>query len=134
MVKEATGLMDQASQIIGATDLTVLSGDDSMTLPLLAIGGRGVISVVGNLVPADMKALFDAFEAGDLSSARAWHHRLFSLCRDLLGLSSNPIPIKAALAMLGRDSGEVRLPLVALEPAQADKLRGVLRTYGLPLS
>ena len=134
MVKEATGLMDQASQIIGATDLTVLSGDDSMTLPLLAIGGRGVISVVGNLVPADMKALFDAFETGDLASARAWHHRLFSLCRDLLGLSSNPIPIKAALAMLGRDSGEVRLPLVALEPAQADKLRGVLRTYGLPLS
>ena len=56
------------------------------------------------------------------------------LCRDLLGLASNPIPIKAALAMLGRDSGEVRLPLVALEPAQADKLRGVLRAYGLPLS
>jgi 4-hydroxy-tetrahydrodipicolinate synthase len=134
MVKEATGLMDQASQIIGATDLTVLSGDDSMTLPLLAIGGRGVISVVGNLVPADMKALLDAFEAGDLAGARAWHHRLFGLCRDLLGLSSNPIPIKAALAMLGRDSGEVRLPLVALEPAQADKLRSVLRTYGLPLS
>ncbi|MFM7077572.1 MAG: 4-hydroxy-tetrahydrodipicolinate synthase [Planctomycetaceae bacterium] len=132
MVKEATGVMDQASQIIGATDLTVLSGDDSMTLPLLSIGGRGVISVVGNLVPADMKALIDAFEAGDLAGARRWHHRLFGLCRDLLGLASNPIPIKAALAMLGRDTGEVRLPLVALEPELVGKLRGVLRAYGLP--
>lgn len=134
MVKEATGTMDQASQIIGATDLTVLSGDDSMTLPLLSIGGRGVISVVGNLVPADMKALIDAFERGDPAQARAWHHRLFGLCRELLGMASNPIPIKAALAMLGRDSGEVRLPLVPLDAAQADKLRGLLRAYGLPVA
>ena len=66
MVKEATGSLDQASQVLAATDLTLLSGDDSMTLPLMAIGGRGVISVVGNLVPADMKALCDAFDAGDL--------------------------------------------------------------------
>jgi 4-hydroxy-tetrahydrodipicolinate synthase len=131
MVKEATGSMDQASQVLAATDLTVLSGDDSLTLPLLAIGGRGVISVVGNLVPADMKALCDAFDAGDLAAARAWHLKLFSLCRDLLGLASNPIPIKAALAMLGRDTGEVRLPLVPLEPAAADRLREVLATYGL---
>jgi 4-hydroxy-tetrahydrodipicolinate synthase len=131
MVKEATGSMDQASQILASTDLTVLSGDDSMTLPLLAIGGRGVISVVGNLVPADMKALLDAFEAGDLETARHWHHRLFTLCRDLLGLASNPIPIKSAMAMLGRDTGEVRLPLVRLEKPLEDKLRGVLGEYGL---
>jgi 4-hydroxy-tetrahydrodipicolinate synthase len=133
MVKEATGSMDQASQVLAATDLTVLSGDDSMTLPLLAIGGRGVISVVGNLVPADMKALCDAFDAGDLATAQAWHRKLFGLCRDLLGLASNPIPIKAALAMLGRDTGEVRLPLVPLEPALAARLRQVLEAYGLPL-
>jgi len=131
MVKEATGSMDQASQVLAATDLTVLSGDDSMTLPLLAIGGRGVVSVVGNLVPADMKALCDAFEAGDLATARAWHVKLFGLCRDLLGLASNPIPIKAALAMLGRDTGEVRLPLVPLEPPLAARLREVLVAYGL---
>jgi 4-hydroxy-tetrahydrodipicolinate synthase len=131
MVKEATGSLDQASQVLAATDLTFLSGDDSMTLPLLAIGGRGVISVVGNLVPRDMKALCDAFDAGDLAAARAWHLKLFTLCRDLLGLASNPIPIKAALAMLGRDTGDVRLPLVPLEPAQADKLRRVLADYGL---
>jgi 4-hydroxy-tetrahydrodipicolinate synthase len=131
MVKEATGSMDQASQLLAATDLTLLSGDDSMTLPLLAIGGRGVISVVGNLVPADMKALCDAFDAGDLAGAQTLHHRLFGLCRDLLGLASNPIPIKAALAMLGRDTGEVRLPLVPLDPPLATKLRAALASYGL---
>jgi len=131
MVKEATGSMDQASQVLTATDLTVLSGDDSMTLPLLAVGGRGVVSVVGNLVPADMKALCDAFDAGDLQEARDLHGRLFGLCRDLLGLASNPIPIKAAMAMLGRDTGEVRLPLVPLEQPLAAKLRGALATYGL---
>jgi 4-hydroxy-tetrahydrodipicolinate synthase len=133
MLKEATGSMDQASQILAATDLTVLSGDDSMTLPLLALGGRGVVSVVGNLVPADMKALCDAFDAGDLARARVLHLKLFSLCRDLLGLASNPIPIKAAMAMVGRDTGEIRLPLVPLEPALSDKLRGVLAAYGLPV-
>jgi 4-hydroxy-tetrahydrodipicolinate synthase len=134
MVKEATGSMDQASQLIAATDLTLLSGDDSMTLPLLAIGGRGVVSVVGNLVPADMKQLCDAFDAGDLAAAQALHRRLFGLCRDLLGLASNPIPIKAALAMLGRDTGEVRLPLVPLESALAHKLRSVLAAYGLRIA
>ena len=133
MVKEATGSMDQASQVLAATDLTLLSGDDSLTLPLLAIGGRGVISVVGNLVPADMKALCDAFDAGDMSAAQSWHRKLFGLCRDLLGLASNPIPIKAAMAMLGRDTGEVRLPLVPLEPALAERLRQALVAYGLEL-
>jgi 4-hydroxy-tetrahydrodipicolinate synthase len=102
-----------------------------MTLPLLSIGGRGVVSVVGNLVPADMKGLIDAFDAGDLEAARAAHHRLFTLCRDLLGLASNPIPIKRAMAMVGRDTGDVRLPLVPLEQPLADRLRTVLREYGL---
>lgn len=131
MLKEATGSMDQASQVLASTDLTVLSGDDSMTLPLLAIGGRGAISVVGNIVPADVKALCDAFDAGNLASARDLHYKLFALGRDLLGLASNPIPIKAAMAMLGRDTGDVRLPLVSLEPPLADKLRQVLTAYGL---
>lgn len=131
LVKEATGSLDQASQVLAATDLTLLSGDDSMTLPLLAIGGRGVVSVVGNLVPGDMKALCDAFDAGDLATARALHMRLFSLCRDLLGLASNPIPIKAALAMMGRDTGDVRLPLVPLEEPLTARLRQVIAAYGL---
>jgi len=131
MVKEATGSLDQASQVLAATDLTLISGDDSMTLPLLAVGGRGVISVVGNLVPGDMKALCDAFDEGDLATAQALHLKLFTLCRDLLGLASNPIPIKAALAMVGRDTGDVRLPLVPLEEPLAAKLRQVITAYGL---
>jgi 4-hydroxy-tetrahydrodipicolinate synthase len=133
MVKEASGSTDQASQVLAATDLTLLSGDDSLTLPLLAIGGRGVISVVGNIVPDAMKALCTSFEVGDLTTARRLHHRLFSLGRDLLGLASNPVPIKAAMAMLGRDTGEVRLPLVPLEPSLARQLRATLAAHGLPI-
>ena len=131
MVKEATGSMDQASQILALTNLTVLSGDDSLTLPLLAIGGRGVISVVGNIVPRDMLALLNAFDAGDLTKAREWHHKLFYLCRDLLGLSTNPIPIKAAMKLLGRDTGELRMPMTPLERDGEAKLRSTLGKYGL---
>jgi len=131
MVKEATGSLDQASQIINATDLTVLSGDDSLTLPLLSIGGRGVVSVVGNIVPKDVIGLMQAFEAGNLAKAQRWHHRLFPLCRDMLGLSTNPIPIKAAMQMLGRDTGDLRMPLVRLSPAEEAKLRTTLVNYGL---
>ncbi len=131
MVKEASGSMDQASQIIASTDLTILSGDDSLTLPLMAIGGRGVISVVANLVPQDMKAMIEAFEAGRIEEAQRWHKKLFPLCRDLLSLASNPIPVKAAMKMLGRDSGELRMPLVPLEGEALEKLRRSLVAYGL---
>lgn len=131
MVKEASGSMDQASQILALTDLTVLSGDDSLTLPLLAIGGRGVISVVGNIVPRDMKALIAAFEAGNVAEAQNWHRKLFPLCREMLGLATNPIPIKAAMRMLGRDTGELRLPLTPLGPNEEAKLRKTLAGYGL---
>jgi 4-hydroxy-tetrahydrodipicolinate synthase len=131
MVKEATGSMDQASQIIGGSDLTVLSGDDSMTLPLLAVGGEGVISVVGNIVPKDMLALLDAFKKSDMAAAYKMHHKLFQLCRDMLGLSTNPIPLKAAMKMLGRDTGELRLPMTPLDSASEAKLRNTLTTYGL---
>ncbi len=134
MVKEATGFMDQASQILAGTDLTVLSGDDSMTLPLLSVGGRGVVSVVGNIIPKDMKELLDAFDRGDLKEAQNLHRKLFVLGRDLLGLASNPIPIKAAMKMLGRDTGEVRLPLVPLEAGPTAQLHKVLTDYGLPVN
>jgi 4-hydroxy-tetrahydrodipicolinate synthase len=131
MVKEATGSMDQASQIINQTDLTVLSGDDSLTLPLLSIGGRGVISVVGNIVPADMIALCRAFESGDLAEARRWHHKLFPLCRDMLGLATNPIPVKAAMHLLGRDTGDLRMPMTPLSADQEARLAATLAEYGL---
>ena len=131
MVKEATGSLDQASQTLALTNLTLLSGDDSLTLPLLAIGGRGVISVVGNIVPSDMLQLLQAFEAGDIAQAQNWHRRLFPLCRDMLGLATNPIPIKAAMKLLGRDTGELRLPMTPLDDAAEAKLRGTLSHYGL---
>jgi 4-hydroxy-tetrahydrodipicolinate synthase len=131
MVKEATGSLDQASQILALTNLTLLSGDDSLTLPLMSIGGRGVISVVGNVVPKDMLALVKAFDAGNIAEAQRWHRKLFPLCRDMLGLATNPIPIKAAMKLLGRDNGELRLPMTSLDSASEARLRKTLSAYGL---
>src|SRR5438874_6323768 len=105
-IKEATGSLDQASQIAALCNLTILSGDDSLTLPLMSIGGRGVVSVVGNIVPSDLKASVGAFEAGRVREAQDWHRRLFPLCRDMLGVATNPIPIKTAMKLLGRGTGE----------------------------
>jgi 4-hydroxy-tetrahydrodipicolinate synthase len=130
-IKEATGSMDQASSIAALCNLTLLSGDDSLTLPLLSIGGRGVVSVVGNIVPRDMKALLAAFEAGEFAEALRWHRKLFPLCRDLLGAATNPIPIKTAMRLLGRDTGELRLPMCSIDPAGEAKLRQTLQAYGL---
>jgi 4-hydroxy-tetrahydrodipicolinate synthase len=131
MVKEATGSLDQASAIITTTNLTVLSGDDSLTLPLMAVGARGVISVVGNIVPRDMIALIEASDRNDLAAARLCHRKLFALCRDMLGLSTNPIPLKSAMKMLGRDTGEMRLPMTPLDVKQEAALRQTLVAYGL---
>lgn len=130
-VKESTGNMDQASQVIALTDMTLLSGDDSLTLPMLALGGSGVVSVVGNIVPRDVKAMLNAFEAGNLKEAQVWHYKLFQLCRDLLGLATNPIPIKAAMQLLGRDTGDVRLPLTRLTGKETESLTATLQQYGL---
>ncbi len=131
MVKEATGSLDQASQIICNSDLTLLSGDDSLTLPLLSIGGRGVVSVVGNIVPGDVMALLRAFDDGDMNSAMRWHRKLFPLCRDMLSLATNPIPIKEAMKMLGRDNGELRLPMTPLSSDEQAQLRRTLSNYEL---
>jgi 4-hydroxy-tetrahydrodipicolinate synthase len=130
-VKEATGSLDQASQIAALSDLTILSGDDSLTLPLMSVGGRGVVSVVGNLVPRDMMSLVRAAAAGDFAGALTWHRKLFPLCRDLLGVATNPIPVKTALKLLGRDTGELRLPLCPMDAAGEAKIRATLTAYGL---
>jgi 4-hydroxy-tetrahydrodipicolinate synthase len=130
-VKEASGSLDQVSEILQRTNLTVLSGDDSLTLPMMAVGAEGVISVVANLVPRDVMALIAAVESGNLAEARSWHARLFPLCRDLLGLATNPIPVKAALAALGRIEGELRLPLCPLEGPALESLRKALSRYGI---
>lgn len=130
-IKEAAGSLDQVSDLVARTDLTVLSGDDSLTLPMLAVGASGVVSVVANLVPRDVMALVDAFRAGDIARAQTWHHKLFPLCRDLLGAAPNPIPLKSAMGMLGRSNGEMRLPLVPPDEAVARSLRRSLARYGL---
>lgn len=130
-VKEATGSLDQASQIAAISNLTILAGDDSLTLPLMSIGGRGVVSVVGNIVPRDMKALVKEFDSGNIADAQRWHRQLFPLCRDMLGVATNPIPVKAAMALLGRGTGELRLPMTELDAAGRDKIRKTLVQYGL---
>ena len=131
MVKEATGSLDQCSQILNTTSLTVLSGDDSLTLPMMSVGAEGVISVAGNIVPQDLIAMVSAALSNDYAQARRWHHKLFPLCRDMLGLSTNPIPVKIAMRLLGRDAGELRLPMTPLDPQQEEQLRKTLSAYGL---
>src|SRR5580704_1514647 len=113
-VKEATGSLDQASQTVALTDLTILSGDDSLTLPLMSIGGKGVVSVVGNI-----------------EEAQKWHRKLFPLCRDMLGVATNPIPLKTAMKLLGRGTGEMRLPMYPMDSAGEAKIRQTLVNYGL---
>jgi 4-hydroxy-tetrahydrodipicolinate synthase len=130
-IKEATGLMDQTSEILARCDITVLSGDDSLTLPLMALGARGVISVVANLVPKDVTRLTDAMLAGRLVEAQAAHRKLFPLCRAMF-VETNPIPIKTAMMWAGLiTSDEKRLPLTDLTPASAETLRRAMKEYGL---
>jgi 4-hydroxy-tetrahydrodipicolinate synthase len=130
-VKEATGKLDMASQIASLCDVTILSGDDSLTLPIMSVGGKGVVSVVGNLVPRDMMALVRAAAAGNFAEALGWHRKLFPLCRDLLGVATNPIPVKTAMKLLGRGTGELRLPLCPLDDAGEARIRSTLVNYGL---
>ncbi len=130
-IKEATGSLDQASEIAMRCEMTIISGDDSLTLPLASIGAKGVISVVANIVPADVKAMTDLILEGDLVSARQWHRKLFALSKNMLTLATNPIPIKAAMAMLDMCSEELRLPMTPLENSKKDSLRKTLKDYGL---
>ncbi len=130
-IKEATGSLDIASEIASRCDIPIISGDDSLTLPLMSIGGKGVISVLSNLLPAKVKALVDAGLRNDLPGARALHHELFHLCKGLLTLSTNPIPIKAAMKMAGVDTGSVRLPLTELPDDLAAQLEKLLQTTGV---
>jgi 4-hydroxy-tetrahydrodipicolinate synthase len=131
-VKEAAGSIDQVSQIIAAApdDFEVISGDDSMTLPLMAVGGKGVISVITNLIPTRFAELVRAAAAGDFATARTIHYEALPLI-DVLFSESNPIPIKAAMAMQGKCSEEVRMPLTPItEPTRA-ALREAMVAGGL---
>jgi 4-hydroxy-tetrahydrodipicolinate synthase len=131
-VKEASGSLKQMSDVIQlcGPDFAVLSGDDIFTLALLALGGTGVISVVSNVVPADMAAMVDAFTAGDLQRARTLHYRMSPLI-DGLFIETNPIPVKAALAQMGKIEYDLRLPLCRMSQKNEESLKTVMRNYGL---
>ena len=109
-IKEATGSLDMASEIMSLCDITVLSGDDSLTLPLMSIGAKGIISVASNLLPRDIKAMTRLALAGNFAEAQTIHHRLFPLIKTLF-LDGNPAGIKYAMKLAGLDTGEMRLPL-----------------------
>ncbi|HEY8751638.1 MAG TPA: 4-hydroxy-tetrahydrodipicolinate synthase [Tepidisphaeraceae bacterium] len=109
-IKEATGSLDMASEIMSLCDITVLSGDDSLTVPLMSIGAKGIISVASNLVAVDIKAMTQAALAGDFKKAAQIHLRLFPFIRSLF-LDGNPVGIKYAMKLAGMETGELRLPL-----------------------
>ena len=131
-VKEASGLPDQSSEILirCGERITVLSGDDTLTLSILSVGGAGVISVVSNIAPADVAAMVTSFRNGDARAAQRVHLRLFPLTRAIF-CETNPIPIKAAMEMLGHAAGEPRLPLTPLSEAGRKTVRLALERYGL---
>jgi len=131
-VKEASASLKQMSDVIQlcGPDFDVLSGDDIFTLALLAIGGKGVISVISNVTPADMAGMVDAFAAGDLEKARALHYRMSPLI-DALFIETNPIPVKTALAMMGKIDPELRLPLCRMAEKNEAQLKNVMQQYGL---
>ncbi|MDO9558541.1 MAG: 4-hydroxy-tetrahydrodipicolinate synthase [Syntrophales bacterium] len=131
-VKEASGSIKQMSDVISlcGPNFDVLSGDDLFTLPLMSMGGHGVISVISNVAPADMAGLVDAFAAGDLKKAQALHFKMSGLI-DALFLETNPTPVKAALSLMKKISYEVRLPLYKLSDANYEKLKKVMIGYGL---
>ena len=131
-VKEASGDLAQMAEVIARCpdDFTVLSGDDALTLPLLAIGGRGVIATSSNVAPSAMVGMVRAWRSGDLEEARRAHYRLLPLFR-VLFCEINPIPVKAALAMMGMIGPEIRLPLTPLSEANREQLQVVLKEMGL---
>jgi dihydrodipicolinate synthase len=126
-IKEATGSAQRAAQIIARVGdrMVVLSGDDATAFPLYALGAQGCISVVSNVAPAEMAAMWDAAAAGNWKKARELHYRVFPLSEGLF-IEANPIPVKAALAMMGKISDEIRAPLYPMAGANREKVRKIL--------
>ena len=131
-IKEAGGSADRVSQLRAAlgTGFTILSGDDSLTLPFMAVGARGVVSVASNLIPREVTQMVNAMAGGNVEAARKVHDKFYPLFKDLF-IETNPIPVKAALAMLGWIEEEYRLPLVPMAPKNREALKGTLRKCGL---
>ncbi|MFC1580954.1 4-hydroxy-tetrahydrodipicolinate synthase [Thermodesulfobacteriota bacterium] len=131
-VKEASGSLGQMAEVVqlAGDKLTLLSGDDNLTLPVLAIGGKGVVSVVANIVPKDNADMVRAWEEGRVEDAQKLFFKLLPLCQAMF-YETNPIPVKTSLAMMGKIDGELRLPMCPLAPANKDKLEKALQDYGL---
>jgi len=131
-IKEASGNLAQMAEIVrlAGDNITLLSGDDNVTLPSLALGGKGVISVVANIVPRDSADLIRAWEEGRVEEARAIFYKLFPLCQAMF-FETNPIPVKTSLALMGRIQDEMRLPLCPMAPGNLDRLKKALTAYGL---
>jgi 4-hydroxy-tetrahydrodipicolinate synthase len=132
-VKEATGSLDEVQEVVRLCGdrLAVYAGDDALTLPILAVGGSGVISVIANLLPRESQEVVTAALGGDWNRARELHYRLLPLMRALF-LETNPIPVKAALHAMGVTSDELRLPLLPMSDAPRQKLLAAMKSYGLP--
>jgi 4-hydroxy-tetrahydrodipicolinate synthase len=131
-VKEASGSMEQVMDIrrLCGVRFTILSGDDSLTLPIMALGGHGVITTIGNVLPREMHDLAAAALSGDFARAQEIHYKMLPLMRALF-LETNPIPVKQALAFMGKCANELRMPLVQMSPAPADRLRSALKELRL---
>lgn len=129
-IKEATGSLDIASEILTLCDIDVVSGDDSLTVPLMSVGAKGVISVLSNIIPKQIKTLVETAAANDFQKAQQYHLELFPLFKGMF-VETNPIPIKTAMAMAGMDTGELRLPLCEMAEENTIRLRNMLADAGL---
>jgi 4-hydroxy-tetrahydrodipicolinate synthase len=131
-VKEASGNLDQMSRIkaLCEPNFDLISGDDSLTLPILGIGGTGIISVVANIVPGDVANLVSEFEKGNIKKAQQIHYKLLPLIRAVF-LETNPIPVKTAMGLLRMCEPDLRLPMCAMSPENLEKLKAALKDYGL---
>ncbi|MCC6545124.1 MAG: 4-hydroxy-tetrahydrodipicolinate synthase [Nitrospirae bacterium] len=131
-IKEASGSMTQICEIyrLCGERLSILSGEDAINFPVLASGGKGMISVTANIVPKEMGDMWDAFKSGDMARARQIHYSIFDL-HQIMFVETNPIPVKTALAMMNKCSEEMRLPLCPIADGNRDRLRESLNRYGL---
>jgi len=131
-IKEASGDIGQMAEIVrlAGEDITLISGDDNLTLPILSIGGKGVISVVANIVPRDTADMLTAWEDGNYKKAKDFFFKLFPLCQAMF-YETNPVPVKTSLALMGKIRDELRLPLAPMAPANLEKLKKALKSYGV---
>jgi len=131
-IKEASGNLSQMAEImnLAGDKITLLSGDDNLTLPVLSVGGKGVISVIANIVPKETADMIKMWEKGDVEGARKMFFKLLPLCKAMF-YETNPIPVKTALSLMGKIRGELRLPLCPMRPENLEKLKKVLKQYNL---